>query len=82
MPYASFIGYDRFVIMHNNAHAHFAQPVMQYFQDIEIGSLEGPPMSPDASPIKHLGNILKRNIRARNPVPYSIVELPITAQEE
>lgn len=36
----SFIGYDRFVLMHDNARAHVATTVFQYLEDIEIESLD------------------------------------------
>ena len=39
-------------------------------------------MSPDANPIEHLWDTLKRRIRARNPAPNSVAELGIAAQEE
>lgn len=82
LPYAGFIGYDNFVLMHDNARAHAARTVIQYLQDVGIEALDWPPMSPDANPIEHLWDILKRHIRARNPAPNSIAELRIAAQEE
>lgn len=82
VPYAGFIGYDRFVLMHDNARAHAAEPVIQYLQDVGIESLDWPPLSPDANPIEHLWDTLKRHIRARNQPPNSIAELRLAAQEE
>lgn len=82
LPYAGFIGYDNFVLMHDNVRAHAAKIVNHYLVDVGIEALEWPPMSPDANPIEHLWDTLKRRIRARNPAPNSVAELRIAAQEE
>lgn len=76
------MGYDNFVLMHENARAHTATTVIQYLEDVGVETLDWPPMSLDANPIEHIWDILKRRIWARNPAPNSIAELRIAAQEE
>lgn len=82
LPYVGHIGYDRFILMHDNARPHAAGIVNDYLDDVQIERLDWPPYSPDPNPIEHLWDQLKRNIRRRNPVPSTIGELRIAAQEE
>lgn len=82
LPYIGFVGYDRFLLMHDNARAHAANIVAQYLNDVHITQLDWPPLSADLNPIEHLWDLLKRRIRARNPGPSTLLELRNALQEE
>lgn len=40
LPYGGLLGYDRFVLMHNNACAHLAGTVSQYLKEVELASFD------------------------------------------
>lgn len=82
LPYIVFIGYHNFVLIHDNAPAHATRTVTQYLKDVGMAALEWLPNSPDANPIEHLWDMLKRNVWAPNRAPNSIAELRIAAQDE
>lgn len=82
VPYVDFIGYDRFILMHDNARPHAAAIVNRYLNEVGIQSLDWPPYSPDLNPIEHLWDQLKIRIRARNPVPMTLNQLRFAAHQE
>lgn len=46
LQYNDFIGYDSFVLMHDNTLTHVVEPVFEYLEDVRISSLDWPPLNP------------------------------------
>ena len=57
------------IYQQDNAKAHKAQPVMDYFEDWGYEVLDWPPQSPDLSPIENIWNVMKMRLKARRPRP-------------
>lgn len=81
VPYAGFVGAD-FILMHDNARCHTAHITQQFLHEVQIPTMDWPPLSPDMNPIEHLWDELKRRVRARNPAPLNVAELRAALSEE
>lgn len=75
VPYMGYIGYDQFLLMHDNARPHVAHCVNEYLQNVGIHKLQWPARSPDLNPIEHIWDMLKRSIKSPPNPPQTINEL-------
>ena len=67
---------------HDGAKPHTARICNQFLADNRISVLDWPSKSPDFSPIEHVWDRLKRQVRARQNPPRTLVQLLPALQEE
>lgn len=75
VPFGGFIGYDQFILMHDNARPHVAHIVNEYLQEVGIQKLQWPARSPDLNPIEHIWDKLKTSIKTASNPPQTLSQL-------
>ena len=70
-PYAGAIGPD-FILMDNNARAHWARITNLYLEQAAIEQWDWPARSPDLNPIEHAWDMLLKAISSRQVQPATV----------
>lgn len=80
-PVANIIG-PHFIYVDDNARPHRAAVVNDFFEQNNLSRMDWPPTSPDANPIEHIWDYLKRKIKNRPEVIVNLQQLQIIVEEE
>jgi hypothetical protein len=70
-----------FVLMHDNARAHVAR-ITRAILELDIQEMEGPAVSPNLNPIKHVWDRLNRSVRGCPVPPQTLQDLKQALIEE
>ena len=73
---------DNFRYQDDNAPAHRARVVRDFWEQEQIHTLYHPPLSPDCNPIGHLWDALQRAVDARDVKPQNRWELSQALKEQ
>ena len=80
-PYAGAVG-ENFILRDDNAHAHRARIIDQYFEQATIVRMEWPARSLVLNPIEHAWDMLQIAVSSRPVQPASVQELRQALLEE
>lgn len=80
-PIADIMG-NEFIYVDDNARPHRTAPVNNFFLEENLVRMDWPATSPDANPIEHIWDVLKRQIKRRQVQPNNLIELEEVIREE